>query len=245
MNKTTTLPGIPSVVQCLSQGVAMLPRPELRRYVVWPLLINLLLYGLGLWLSLHYFAEIMDRLIPAWLDWLRWLLWPFFATLFFLFAFFTFTLVANLIGSPFYGHLAEEAAKLAGIADEDIKKSKPVLLKQVGISIGSELRRLRFSAGWGLVLLLVLLIPGVNVLAPPLALAFFAWSLAIEYSGYALESHDATFDEQLALLKKRRIEWLTFGGLVMAGLTIPVFSVIVPPAAVVAATLLIGKRNRA
>ncbi|QFY44756.1 sulfate transporter CysZ [Candidatus Methylospira mobilis] len=243
MNNTTTLPVIPGVVQCLLRGIAMLPHPQLRRFVIWPLLINLLLYGLGLWLSLHYFAEVMDRLIPAWLEWLRWLLWPLFAMLFFGFAFFTFTLVANLIGSPFYGHLAEAAAKLAGISAEDSQKTKPAALKQIGISIASELRRLRFSAGWGLALLLIMLIPGVNMLAPPLALAFFAWSLAIEYSGYALEARDATFDEQLALLKKRRIEWLSFGGLVLAGLTIPVFSVIVPPAAVVAATLLIGKNE--
>jgi len=242
MNKTT-LPAIPGVVQCLSRGIAMLSRPELRRYVIWPLLINLVLYGLGLWLSLHYFAEVMDRLIPAWLDWLRWLLWPFFAAIFFGFAFFTFTLVANLIGSPFYGHLAEEAAKLAGIAHEDIKTVKPAPLKQIALSVGSELRRLRFTAGRGLLLMLALLIPGVNVLVPPLALAFFAWSLAIEYSGYALETRAVTFDQQRVLLNKRRIEWLTFGALVMAGLTIPIFSVIVPPAAVVAATLLIGNRD--
>jgi CysZ protein len=245
MNKTTALPAIPGVLNCLSRGIGMLSRPELRPYVIWPLLINLVLYGLGLWLALHYFAEVMDRLIPAWLDWLSWLLLPFFAAMFFGFAFFTFTLVANLIGSPFYGHLAEEAARLAGFAHEDVRAVKPALLKQIGLSVGSELRRLRFSAGWGLVLMLALLIPGVNALAPPLALAFFAWSLAIEYSGYALEARNIAFDEQLKLLKTRRVEWLTFGGLVMAGLTIPVFSVIVPPAAVVAATLLIGNRKTA
>lgn len=244
MNKALhSVPGIPSIVQCLLRGIAMLPRPELRPYVIWPLLINLLLYGLGLWLSLHYFAEVLDRLIPAWLDWLRWLLWPVFAALFFGFAFFTFTLVANLVGSPFYGNLAEAAAKLAGIDHGDINKVKPALLKQAGISIGSELRRLRFSAGRGLLLMLLFLIPVVNIVAPPLALAYFAWSLAIEYSGYVLESRDVAFDEQLVLLKKRRVEWLTFGGLVMAGLAIPVFSVIVPPAAVIAATLLLGKRH--
>jgi CysZ protein len=242
MNKTTALPAIPGVLDCLSRGIGMLSRPELRPYVIWPLVINLLLYGLGLWLSLHYFEIAMERLIPAWLEWLRWLLWPLFAVMFFGFAFFTFTLVANLIGSPFYGHLAEEAARLAGIAHEDINPvKKPALLKQIGISLGSELKRLRFTAGRGLLLMLALLIPGVNVLVPPLALAFFAWSLAIEYSGYALETRDVTFDQQRELLKKRRIEWLTFGGLVLAGLTVPVFSVIVPPAAVVAATLLIGK----
>ena len=53
--------------------------------------------------------------LPGWLDWLRYILWPLFAVAAVLVTFFTFSLVANLVASPFNGLLAERKAPGDGV----------------------------------------------------------------------------------------------------------------------------------
>jgi CysZ protein len=52
-----------------------------------------------------------------------------------------------------------------------------------------------------------------------------------------LEARGILFSEQRDMIGKRRVETLAFGGAVMLGLAIPVLNVLIPPAAVIGATL--------
>jgi CysZ protein len=80
-------------------------------------------------------------------------------------------------------------------------------------------------------------IPGINVLAPFLWALFGAWGMALEYLAYPLENQGVLFSEQKELVKSVRLGALSFGGLAVLGLTIPVLNIIVAPAAVIGATL--------
>jgi len=86
-------------------------------------------------------------------------------------------------------------------------------------------------------LLILSIIPGLNVIAPFLWALFGAWGMALEYLAYPLENQGVLFSEQKALVKSVRLGALSFGGLAVLGLTVPVLNIIVAPAAVIGATL--------
>jgi CysZ protein len=227
----------------LLRGLAMLGQPGLRHFVWLPLLINLSLYGVGAWVGAHYFSAALDWLVPGWLDWLRWLLWPLFALLLSAIVLFSFTLLANIVASPFYGPLAEKVLRNAGVPVAD--GGEGGLLAAWAVDLGSELRRAAYFGLRALPLLLLSAVPGLNLAAPPLWLLYGAWSLSLEYLAYPLEARGVRFDRQRALAAERRLESLGFGGAVLLGLAVPVLNVLIPPAAVIGATLCVADRERA
>ncbi|WP_045224246.1 sulfate transporter CysZ [Methyloterricola oryzae] len=224
----------------LVQGLKLLNAPGLRRYVWFPILINVVLYSAGFWLASRYFTAAMHWLVPAWLDWLRWLLWPLFALLLLATAFFTFTLMTNLLGSPLYGRLTEQVRRLQASGQIAAPGSEHSALA----SLFSESRRLGYFALRALPLLALFLIPLINVIAPFLWMLFGAWSLSLDYMAYPLEARGLLFKEQRDVVRKRRLDMLAFGGAVMLGLAIPLLNIFIPPAAVIGATLYILEAER-
>lgn len=213
------------------KGLKLLGNPKLRRYIVFPVLINLVLYGIAFTLGYFYIADLIEQFIPDWLQWLRWILWPLFFISFFIAGFFTFTVAANLIAAPFYGKLS--AATLAIISGQASPGGEPPWAKV----IWAELRRANYLAVRALLILLLSIIPGVNVLAPVLWALFGAWGMALEYLAYPLENAGILFSEQRQLVKSIRLGALSFGGLAAVGLTLPLINIIVAPAAVIGATI--------
>ena len=98
-------------IQYFLTGLHSITKKSLLSYIIWPLIINILLFTALLWLNIHYFHILLlkiDNWLPAWLHWLDWILWIIFALLYSVFITYTFTLFANLIGAPFNGLLAEK-----------------------------------------------------------------------------------------------------------------------------------------
>ncbi|QSA98680.1 sulfate transporter CysZ [Methylococcus sp. EFPC2] len=219
----------------------MLNEPKFRRYVWAPILINLLIYGFGAWAVSHYFGLAMDGLIPAWLDWLRWLLWPLFALVLFVLAFFSFTLIANLIGAPFYGVLARRVHE--EITGRQPAASDASWLRELTRGVGSEAGRMAYIASRALMLLPTFLVPVLNILSSAIWLLFGAWGLALEYYAYPLELRGLSFADQRNLARRNRIDTLAFGGAVMLGLSIPILNIFIPPAAVIGATLYLNRTD--
>lgn len=230
-------------LRCLIQGFTLLARPELRHFIWMPLLLNLCLYALGLWAIRHYFEAAMAYLLPAWLDWLRWMLWPLVAGSFIALMFFSFTLMANLLGAPFYSVLADKVAALLGLPAETSRGGEN-WLAGTWQGMAAELARLRYYLIRVPILLLLFVIPGINVLAPLLWLVFNGWFLALEYTAYPLERYGTHFDEQRRLLGQARLAATGFGVLVALGLAIPVLNVLMPPAAVAGAVAYIAGARR-
>ena len=222
-------------LRCLAQGLALLKRSELRKFILIPLLINLVLFAGAFALAGYFFADFLQWLIPAWLDWLRWLLWPVFGLAFILMTFFTFTLVANLLAAPFYDKLAERTEEL--LTGGPPRRKDESFAKSVAKEMGAELRRLLYFVLRVIPLAILSVIPGVNLVAPFLWMLFNAWFLGLEYTAYPLANHGLLFPEQRQLLKKARLGSLTLGGVVMFGVGVPLLNIVMPPAAVIAATV--------
>ena len=108
------------------RGLSMLGQPGLRLFVIIPLLLNIVIFSALTMLSLDLIDGWVNAIIdwlPDWqiLDWLRWILWPLMLALLLVIFVYSFSIVANLIASPFNGLLAEKVeARLQGkSSDED------------------------------------------------------------------------------------------------------------------------------
>ncbi len=222
-------------MHCLLQGFKMLLQPDLRHFIIIPLVLNFLLFGLALAVGIHYFSIFMAHVIPQWLDFLAWLLWPLFGLGYLLIVYFTFTLIANVIASPFYGTLAERTLI---VLQGKTRSIQPMPLYKIAISsIVSALQRMGYYLTRAIPLLILFLIPGINLAAPFLWLGFSAWIVAQEYMSYPLEAKGLDFARQRIEVKSMKLGLFSFGGLVLLGLSIPIINILIPPAAVVGATL--------
>ena len=155
------------------QGLRWLMRPELRPFVLMPLLINFLVYAVALGLGYHYMNELIHQFIPDWLNWLSWILWPLFFICFFIAGFFTFTVMANLLAAPFYGKLAAKTLLL-------VQGSDAVVVAELPISkiMAAEIKRAMYLVIRAVPLLILFVIPGINIVAPFLWALFGAWGMA-------------------------------------------------------------------
>lgn len=226
-----------TAMSCLREGFKLLARAELRKFILIPVLINILLYGAAFGVCYVYLTELINQFIPVWLHWLRWLLWPMFFIIFFTAVFFTFTLLANLLSAPFYGKLSEQALGLIS--------GKPVVIHDIPVIkvLLGELQRLAYLGIRSLPLLFISIIPGLNIIAPALWGLFGAWGMALEYLSYPLENSGLIFKDQKQQLKAVRFGALSLGGMAMLALSIPVLNIFVPPATVIGATVFWHKLN--
>ncbi len=221
------------------QGLRLIAQPDLRRYVMIPLLINISLFGGLMWFGASQFEVFMNWLmpeLPAWLQWAEWLLWAVFAVSALLILFFTFSLLANIVAAPFNGLLAEAVEIHLSGERMDSAGGWQKMLREIIPTLIDELRKLLYLLMWSVPFLLLFLIPGVNLIAPFTWLAFSAWMLTVEYADYPMGNHGLRSDEQKQRLGNKRLLSLGFGGAVTVATMIPVFNFLVMPAAVAGAT---------
>jgi CysZ protein len=224
----------------LLRGLNLITRPGLRRFVLIPLLINILIFSLLIWLGVDQFELLMDRFLPAddgWLAWLRWLLWPLFAIALLLVVFYTFTVIANLLAAPFNGLLAEQVERHLGGEIPNQPGGLKQLVKDLLPSLLSEVRKAGYFLLRAIPLLILFLIPGLNIAAPFLWLLFSAWFLALEYGDYPMANHGLSFAEQRQRLRQTRFTALAFGGGLTLLMMVPILNFVAMPAAVAGATV--------
>lgn len=226
----------------LARGFALLREKALRRYVVIPIVINIVLIA-----SLLAFAgwQLNDWLdywlsgLPNWLHWLESILWWIGMILSTLVFCYVFTLLANLIASPFNGMLSARVEQLTTGTSPETGLS---LAGEMLDGITGECRRLRYYIGraalLGLLSLVLLFIPGANLAIAPLWFIFGAFMLAFEYLDQPMANRGLTFETKISRLRARRWRHLGFGSVVTLATAIPLANLVVMPAAVIGATLL-------
>jgi len=229
----------------LGTGWRLVRTPGLRRFVLAPLAVNLVVFGGLGWWAIAAFGDwlgdwaVLERFGDVWgVGVVLALLQLLFAAAMLFALAWAFTLVANLVGAPFNGLLAERVeAHLTGRrTSEDpgwlsMLRSTPRLL-------GSEIAKLLYLAAWLLPLLILQFVPLLNVLAPFLLFLFGAWMLALEYLDYPLGNHGALFRDVRREARARRPRALGFGFGVAALSAVPIVNLFVMPVAVAGATAL-------
>ena len=224
----------------LLRGLGLITKPGLRPFVLIPLAVNIVVFSLLIWLGVDRFELFMDSFLPAkdsWFAWLRWLLWPLFAVALVLIVFYTFTVIANLIAAPFNGLLAEKVERYLGGEIPRQPGGIGQVMKDILPAMLSELRKLGYFLLRAIPLLILFFIPGLNVAAPFLWIAFSAWFMALEYGDYPMANHGLVFKQQHQRLKQHRLTALAFGGGLTLLMMVPVINFLAMPAAVAGATV--------
>ena len=220
----------------LLHGLRLLSNPGLKRFVLLPLVINIVVFSLVGWFGYTQFTVLLEWMLPedSWFSFLRWLLWPLFALTTLLITFYTFTVIANLLAAPFNEVLAAKVEQI--LTGKKPPESGEKLSRIILPAILSELRKLLYFLIRALPLLLLFLIPGINVAAPLLWLLFSSWFLALEYADYPMGNHGLNFSDQHRWMKGQRLTALGFGGGVTLLMMIPLLNFVAMPAAVAGAT---------
>ena len=226
----------------LLRGLQMLPDPEIRPFVLVPLLTNIVLFIAAIWMLFSNFGDWVQLLISTflpdweWLQFLEYLLWPLMALLVIVFVYYGFSIFANIIAAPFNGFLSEKVEKrLRGDVVTD--ESWQAVLALIPRAIGRELSKLAYYLPRLLILLLISFIPVINFISPLLWLLFGAWMMAIQYCDYPMDNNKVSFKNMKLMLKSDRLTSIGFGGLIQVGMMIPLVNLIIMPAAVVGATI--------
>lgn len=222
----------------LAQGTRLVLSPGLRRYIIMPILVNLVLYVGTIVYLLNNFGGWIDYWmlkVPEWLVWLEWLIWPLLVIGLAVVVFFTFTLVSSLIAAPFYGFLAEKVeARVTGQAPEDDRG-----FVRSGIdALGRELVKLGYILPRMALLFVLGFVPGLNLFMPALWALFSAWMMAVTYLDYPMDNNRIAFGDMRRRLRTRWWPTLTFGGWVSLITWLPLANLILLPGAVAAAVLM-------
>ena len=219
-------------------GLGMLRKPGLKRFVLLPLLVNIVVFSAaGYWAfnGLGRLTDWIEARLPNWLDWLTWLIWPLAILAFLVAIWLLFTIVANLIASPFNGILSERVA--AHLGHGQTGPEIPLWREVVNAPV-HEVRKLAWFALLAIPVVLLSLVPGVNAIASVLWLIYGAWILAAEYMDYPLGNRGMAFRDQRSLVGRRRGLALGFGAGVLLMTSVPVLNFAAMPAAVTGATIL-------
>ena len=227
----------------LWQGTRLLARKGIRRYVFAPLLVSAILFTALLWFGVTEFGSAVDALMPAlpdWLQWLSWLLLPLAFVAALALALLLCLLAATLVTAPF-------TTPLAAAVERHLREASgsPVTGETSGSfwaeaihAIGDELRKLGYFATRALPLVVLSIVPGINLLAPPLWLVFSAWMLALEYTEIPLARHGMNVVAARRRVGERRMTAFGFGLGVLALTLLPGLQLLTIPAAVAGATVM-------
>lgn len=233
---------------CVITAMSLLFNAGIRRFVIVPLLINVMIFGGLIWFGLEYFQTLLDTLTgwtPSWLDWIQWLLWPLAVIMVLIIVYYTFTVVANLIAAPFNSFLSQRVETfLSGEGDADTAPAQSIA-GVVGRTLWSEVRKILYQLKWLVGLLLITFIPGINLIAP-FAWAYFGiWMLSIEYADYPMGNHGLYFAEVKKALNQDKPAALGLGAGIMLLTLIPGLNFLAMPTGVIGGTLYWVRRTQA
>jgi CysZ protein len=218
----------------------MIFHPGLRRFVIIPFIINIVIFSGAILVGIDQFDNLLDWLMPEgerwWIEFAQVILWIIFSAMISLIVFFTFTLIANLLGAPFNGLLSEKVEwSLSGKIHEEAGGIRS-LLASIVPSILSEARKMAYFLIIAAVILILSLF--IHVLSPLLWGVFASWMFALEYIAYPMENHNMYFSQARAQVRKKRAISFGFGMAVMFATMIPLVNFLVMPSAVAGATIL-------
>lgn len=220
-------------------GLQLAFSPGIRRFVLFPLMVNILLVGS----AMYYLFAHLDTWINQWLtylpdlfSWLRYLLWPLLTlTILGTFSYF-FSTLANFIAAPFNGLLSEKVEqRMTGQSASELGLVN--LIKDTPRIMLRECRKLAYIIPKALGLFVLMLIPALGqTLSPILWFLFTAWMLSIQYCDYPFDNHKVDFNTMRNSLKQKQSKAYGFGMVIALLTTIPILNLFIMPVAVCGAT---------
>lgn len=217
--------------------------PRLIQYILVPFLINALVFSGAVYLGLGFFDTTVVGYIPEGDAWywsvLYWLLWMVAVLLTAVLVFFSFTVVGNLLASPFNDLLSERTEEVLSGSSNDEPFSVSRFLNDALKTMLMEAKKMSLFVVVMLLILPLNLIPGLgNSAYTVLAVGLTLFFLCFEYLGFVLVRKRQFFREQKSYIFARKFLMLGFSCGVMALLAIPFAQLLCIPLAVIGITRL-------
>lgn len=227
-----------SGVGFLFAGFRLMFKARLRMFVWLPLLINIILFGVGFYWLWHKFTNWMAHFIswlPHWLHWLDWLFWPLFVTLVLAVSSYLFTIVANLLAAPFNGLFSQRVEEY--LRGEQLPSTSVLeSLKDAPRIIGRQLEIIFYYLPRALGCLILFVIPLTHIFASPAWSMLNAWMMALQYNDYPMDNHKVPFKDMRAQMRKGFGTNFGFGFATLFLSMVPIVNLFVMPAAIAGAT---------
>lgn len=218
-------------------GFSQLHTPGIKRYVYMPILINIIVFALLYSFAGHYWHELTNYLLgflPHWLHWLAWLMWIIFIVLAMVLLGTCFTAFALLIGSPFYGMLAEKTQLHLG---------KPLpetgwqhIFSSLPSTLMTQIKIMLMYAIPMLIALCFSLIPMLHIIVTIVCFLLGAKLQFMQNMNLVFENNHLDYSKLKTFYRNHHIQGLSFGSGVMLLMMIPVVNWFVLPAAVIGTT---------
>lgn len=220
-------------------GWHLITQPGLRRFVIMPVLLNILLLSGLFWLFIHQAGGLIDSImsvIPDWLSWLSSILFLLAVGMVLVFFYFIFTTLSGFIAAPFNGLLAEKVEKM--LTGENIAETNLAdFIKDIPRMLLREWQKLIYSLPKLVGLFLLGFIPFIGqTVIPAITFLFTAWMMAIQYCDYPFDNHKIAFHTMRFKLAENRTQSLMFGTLVALCTFVPIVNLVIIPVAVCGAT---------
>jgi CysZ protein len=222
------------------QGFELIRTKGLKRFVLVPLFINLILFSTAFYFLLDYIQMSIDyviNIVPDWLsvikDAIAYILWPIAVITVLLIFALVFGTLANWIAAPFNGFLSEKVERhLSGesLGDEGLLDA----LKDTPRTLGREFSKLGYFIPRALgFLLLFFLLPLIGQI---IWFLFTAWMMAVQYVDYPFDNHKSAFRYTRDTLRQDKSRAFSFGIMVNVFSFIPVVNFVVMPVSICGAT---------
>ncbi|MCK7547655.1 sulfate transporter CysZ [Marinobacter koreensis] len=232
----------------LGEGFHLIRQPGLRLFVLLPIAINIVLFAV----LFYFMAEGFSALIATamgwlpdwnWLQSLDWLFWILYGAVILLMLAYGFVIVANLIGSPFYGYLAELTEKHLTGQEVTTEDGWATIVKDIPRALWREVQKILYYLPRAIGLFMIGLVPVVNLVAAVLWFLFNSWMMALQYVDYPADNHRVSFPALRRTLGGSRLSALGFGLPVALAAMVPLLNLVVVPAAVCGATAFWVREN--
>lgn len=217
-------------------------RKTLWPYLIFPFLLNVLLFIAIAWVSIWALQHFVFTGFPhAW--------WALIIKIFLagaagafilLFALFCFAFVGSVIAAPFYDVLAEKTLRWLGSLE--VERS---FVRQMIDAIRASVFKLGLFLGLQFLLLMLYFVPFVVGFFTYTTVGFLitAFFMALEFLDISFHREGWTFRERLEWCKHRMGLVLGFGATVSLLLLVPVVNLIIPPIALIGAILLFSEEQ--
>lgn len=199
----------------------------LKRFIVLPIIFNITLFSISVYLIYH----------SSWLRDRSGILQVIILLILFVVFVSMFTILFTMVAAPFNGVLAEKTQKIlchSSIPSIPISQIIFRSIKRQGQFIAYFFPRFIF-------MVLLFFVPLIHAIYPFLWFWFASWILGLQYLDVVTDNNGKTFPEMRAIMKERPMLFLGFGFMINGFSFIPLFNLILLPAAVIGAVLMYNK----
>ena len=247
MNKTKTNHGQYAIADSgmgyFFKGFELIQLKGIRRFVLIPLLINILFFSVAFYFmfrELEFYMDILVGWLPDWLNWLSLVLWPLAVLTILIIFSFIFSTAANWIAAPFNGLLSEKIELLLlkekSVTGQTVDGGMMDIVKDIPRTLARELQKLTYYLPRAIGFFILLWI--LPVIGQVMWFLFVAWMMAVQYKDYPFDNHKIPFSIMKQTIQQNKSLSYSFGISVTVFSMIPIVNLIVMPVAICGATAL-------